>query len=84
MIASKHDDIPREVLLNGKEKNADLNAEDASINIVTQEEVVERAWLTCLAYHVQKVSILSVNITHDTDWLFNLHEVRLLRKHLQS
>ena len=84
VIASQHHDVSGEVLLDGKEKNADLDAEDATIDIVTEEEVVERAWLTGLANHVQQVRVLSMDVADDANWLFNLHEVRLLGEHLQS
>lgn len=84
VIASQHHDVSGEVLLNGKEKNADLDAEDATVDIVTEEEVVERAWLTGLANHVQQVRVLPMDVADDANRLIDLHEVRLCGEHLQS
>jgi len=52
VIASQHDDVSWEVLLDGEEQNADLDPLDAAIDIVTQEEIVKTAGLTSLADHV--------------------------------
>ena len=52
VIASQHDDVSWEVLLDGEEQNADLDPLDATIDIVTQEEIVKTAGLTSLADHV--------------------------------
>jgi hypothetical protein len=37
VITSKHDDVSGEVLLDGEEKNADLDSKDTTVNIVAEE-----------------------------------------------
>lgn len=84
MVTSKHYDIPWEVKFYREEENADLDTVDSSVDIIAKEQIIQRAGLTCLADHVQQVCILAVDITDNTNRLFNLHEVRLIVEHLKD
>lgn len=84
MVAAEKHNVLWEVQLNGEEKNADLNAEDATIDVVTKEEIVETAGLASLADHVEQVGVLSVDVTNDADGFLDVHQVGLSRKELQS
>ena len=75
VIASQHHYVLWEVLLDSEEKNADFDTKDATIDVVSQEEIVERSWFTSFADHIKQVRILSMDIAHYADWLIDLHEV---------
>ena len=72
MISSQKNNILGEVLLDGEQQSAHFDAIDAPIDIVAKEQVVQIARLTCLADHVEQVSILAMDVTNYTDWLVNL------------
>lgn len=84
VVAAQKHHILWEVKLDGEQKDADFNAEDATINVVTKEEIVETTRLTGFADHVEQVSVLTMDVTNDTDGLLDVHEVGLSRKELQS
>ena len=80
MIAPEHDHVPWEVQLNSEEQDTHFNAKDSSVNIVTKEEVVETTRLPSLADHIEQVCVLSMDISDDTDWLFNLNKILFSRE----
>ena len=84
MIASEENNIPREVKLDGEEQDADFNTKDATVDIVTEEKVVEAARLSCFADHVQQVSVLAMDVTNDTDRLLNFDQISFCLEELQS
>ena len=84
MVASEQDHILWEVQLDGEEQDADLNAKDASIDVVSQEKVVQAARFACLGDHVEQVSVLAMDITDDTDGLLDLDKVGFVLEELQS
>ena len=84
VVASEQDHILWEVQLDGEEQDADLNAKDASIDVVSQEKVVQAARFSCLGDHVEQVSVLAVDITDDTDGLLDLDKVGFVLEELQS
>ena len=72
MIASQESYVSREVQLDSKEQKANFNTIDATIYIVTKKQVVESAWFSSFWKHVKQVSILSMNVPYDTDWLLEM------------
>ena len=84
MVTSQQDKITWEVELDGKEENTNLYTIDTSIDVITQEKVIKRAWLTSLRYHIEQICVLTVYITDDTYGFFNLLKVWLLRKALKG
>ena len=84
VIATEQDYILWEVQLDREEEQADFDAEDASIYVVSKEEVVQAAWLACLRYHVEQVSILAMDVSHDADGLINLYKISFVREELKS
>jgi hypothetical protein len=73
VIASQKDNVLREVQFYREKEDAHLNALNASVNVVAQEEIVKTAWLARLRNHVQQVSVLSMDVTHHADRLFDLN-----------
>ncbi len=47
VVASEQHHVLGEVELYSKEQHADFDTEDATVYVVSQEEVVETAWLAC-------------------------------------
>ena len=73
VVSSEHNHILWEVQLDSEEEDTDFDSEDAAIDVVTKEEVVQAARLARFRNHVQQISVLAVNITHDADRLLNLN-----------
>lgn len=77
MVTAEQNNVPREIKLDCKQQDADLDAEDAAVHVIAKEEVVEAAWFSSLGDHVEQVSVLTVDVADNTDRLFNLDKVCL-------
>ena len=72
------------VQLNSKKQDAHIDSKDATIHIVAHEQVVQIAWLTCLANHVQQISILTMDVSHDADGFGNVDQIWLSLEELKG
>jgi len=74
VVASQHGHVSREVDLEAKEEDADLEREDAAIYVVSQEEQIgprDALRIDHLLEHVNHIKELAMNITNDDYWLFH-------------
>lgn len=69
-----------EIQLNRKQQSAHLDAENASVDVVSHEEVVEGAGVSRLGDHVEQVGVLAVDISHDADWFGDAYQVGVALK----
>jgi len=84
VIASQKDNVFREVQFYREEEDAHLDALNASVNVVAQEEIVKTAWLARLRDHVQQVRVLPVDVTHHADGFLDLNQIGLSLEELQN
>ena len=84
MISSEENDVTGEVQLDGEEEDADFDALDAAVDVVAEEEIVERTRFTCLGDHVEQVSVLTMDVANNADGLIDLHQVCFGGEHLQG
>ena len=75
VVSSKHHNIAWEVQFDREQENANFDALDATIYVVAQEEIVKTARFASLADHVQKICVLSMDITDHTNRFFNMNQV---------
>jgi len=78
MIASQKNHVLGVVYLDSQEKNENLEAVDASIDVIAEEQIVNVRWRTGLLKHVAQIVILTMDISDYDNGLADLAEVRLL------
>ena len=73
VVTSQHDNVAREILFDCEKKNANLNSEDTTVDVISKEKIVETSRFTSFGYHIKKISVLSMYISNYTDRFLNLN-----------
>ena len=75
VVATEHEETIRVLDFESKEKKDDFTTKATTIDVVTKEEILLIARITSDFKKLQQIIVLTVNITNDTNWFFNLYQV---------
>lgn len=76
MIATQQEDLVRIIHLQSEKSEDDLDAEHATIDIVTHEDYVLMSRVLNSIQHLVHVIELSVNVSDDSAWLLYGDQIR--------
>lgn len=58
-----------------EKQKSNFKPENASIYVISEEQIVYGGWVACFFEHVIQIVILSVQVSHHDDGLLDLHKV---------